>query len=95
MQRPVDEQGGTTSAVEAPPRASRGLSWVILPVVAFAGLVALFAFALTSGDPSRLPSALIGKPVPAMEFPRSKGCSMRGIRCRASPAPTSRAASAS
>ena len=73
MQRPVDEQGGTTSAEEPPPRASRGLSWVILPVVAFAGLVALFAFALTSGDPSRLPSALIGKPVPAMEFPPLEG----------------------
>ena len=55
------------------PRASRGLSWVIVPVVAFAGLVALFAFALTSGDPSRLPSALIGKPVPAMEFPALEG----------------------
>jgi cytochrome c biogenesis protein CcmG, thiol:disulfide interchange protein DsbE len=70
MQRPVDEQGGTTSAEQ---RAPRGLSWVMVPVVAFAGLVALFAFALTSGDPSRLPSALIGKPVPAMEFPALEG----------------------
>ena len=80
MQRPVDEQGGTTSAVEAPPRASRGLSWVIMPVVAFAGLVALFAFALTSGDPSRLPSALIGKPVPSHGVSRAR----RAARCRAS-----------
>src|SRR5436190_6493310 len=73
MQRPIDEQGGTTSAAEAPPRAPRGLSWVIMPVVAFAGLVALFAFALTSGDPSRLPSALIGKPVPSLELPALEG----------------------
>jgi cytochrome c biogenesis protein CcmG, thiol:disulfide interchange protein DsbE len=73
MQRPVDEQGGTTSPSDSAPRASRGLSWVMVPVVAFAGLVALFAFALTSGDPSRLPSALIGKPVPAMEFPALEG----------------------
>jgi cytochrome c biogenesis protein CcmG, thiol:disulfide interchange protein DsbE len=73
IQRPVDEQGGTTSASDTAPRAARGLSWVMVPVVAFAGLVALFAFALTSGDPSRLPSALIGKPVPSMEFPALEG----------------------
>jgi cytochrome c biogenesis protein CcmG/thiol:disulfide interchange protein DsbE len=33
----------------------------------------LFAFALTSGDPSKLPSALIGKPVPQTEFPALEG----------------------
>jgi cytochrome c biogenesis protein CcmG/thiol:disulfide interchange protein DsbE len=72
MQRPVDEQG-TPSPSDAGPRARPGLSWVIAPVVAFAALVALFAFALTSGDPSRLPSALLGKPVPVMEFPALEG----------------------
>jgi cytochrome c biogenesis protein CcmG/thiol:disulfide interchange protein DsbE len=39
----------------------------------FAALVALFAFALTTGDPSKLPSALIGKPVPATAFPAVDG----------------------
>jgi cytochrome c biogenesis protein CcmG, thiol:disulfide interchange protein DsbE len=72
MQRPVDEQGMPSPSAAAP-RASRGLSWVVVPVIAFAALVALFAFALTSGDPSRLPSALIGKPVPKMEFPALEG----------------------
>jgi len=72
MQRPVDEQGMPSPSAAAP-RASRGLSWVVVPVIAFAALVALFAFAVTSGDPSRLPSALIGKPVPKMEFPALEG----------------------
>ncbi len=35
-----------------------------LPVLVFAGIAALFFYALQAGDPSRLPSALIGKPVP-------------------------------
>jgi len=72
MQRPVDEQG-TPNPSDAAPNAARGLSWVVVPVLAFAALMLLFAFALTSGDPSRLPSALIGKPVPAMEFPALEG----------------------
>ncbi len=72
MQRPADEQG-TPGPSDAAPLARRGISWVVVPLVAFAALVALFAFALTSGDPSRLPSALIGKPVPTMEFPPLEG----------------------
>ncbi len=72
MQKAVDEQGPPGPS-DAAPRAFRGVSWVVVPVVLFAALVALFAFALTSGDPSRLPSALIGKPVPAMEFPPLEG----------------------
>jgi cytochrome c biogenesis protein CcmG/thiol:disulfide interchange protein DsbE len=44
---------------------SRALLW---PVAIFAVLAAIFAFALSSGDPSKLPSALIGKRVPAIEL---------------------------
>lgn len=51
----------------AQPR-KRGLGWVVVPVLIFAAVVGLFAFALQTGDPSKLPSALIGKPVPATEF---------------------------
>jgi cytochrome c biogenesis protein CcmG/thiol:disulfide interchange protein DsbE len=72
MQRPVDEEG-TPSPSAAAPRSSRRLSWVAIPLAVFAVLVALFAFALNSGDPSRLPSALIGRPVPQMEFPALEG----------------------
>ena len=48
---------------EARERRSRALVW---PLAVFCALAALFALALRSGDPSRLPSALIGKPAPQM-----------------------------
>jgi cytochrome c biogenesis protein CcmG, thiol:disulfide interchange protein DsbE len=72
MQRPVDGEGTPSASAAAPP-SSRRLSWVAIPLAVFAVLVALFAFALRSGDPSRLPSALIGRPVPQMEFPALEG----------------------
>lgn len=37
---------------------------VALPFIIFAGLAGLFWYALQTGDPSRLPSALIGRTVP-------------------------------
>ncbi|MEO8422190.1 MAG: DsbE family thiol:disulfide interchange protein, partial [Hyphomicrobium sp.] len=44
------------------------LGWVIAPLLIFGALVAVFALALQSGDPSRLPSALLGKPAPVTQF---------------------------
>jgi cytochrome c biogenesis protein CcmG/thiol:disulfide interchange protein DsbE len=44
-----------------------------LPLVIFAGLAGLFWLALFSGDPSRLPSALLGKAVPAFTLPPIEG----------------------
>jgi cytochrome c biogenesis protein CcmG/thiol:disulfide interchange protein DsbE len=41
-------------------------------------LAAIFAFALSSGDPSRLPSALIGKRVPAVELGPVEGLTDAG-----------------
>ena len=38
--------------------------FVLLPLVFFLALAALFFFRLGSGDPSRIPSALIGRPAP-------------------------------
>lgn len=72
MQMAVDDRGadGTPGTPSAP---KRGLKWVIVPVIVFAALVAVFGFALTTGDPSKLPSALIGKPAPATEFPPLAG----------------------
>ena len=46
------------------PRSRRRVSWVITPLIIFVGLALMFYYALQTGDPSRLPSALIGKPVP-------------------------------
>jgi len=47
--------------------------WVIAPLLIFGALVAVFAFALQTGDPSKLPSALLGKPAPATQFPAVEG----------------------
>jgi cytochrome c biogenesis protein CcmG/thiol:disulfide interchange protein DsbE len=49
---------------------SRALAW---PLAIFVVLAALFAFALRSGDPSKLPSALIGKPVPSVTLAPLEG----------------------
>jgi cytochrome c biogenesis protein CcmG/thiol:disulfide interchange protein DsbE len=51
---------------------------LLWPLAIFAVLAAIFAFALKSGDPSRLPSALIGKPVPAIELPALEGLAEGG-----------------
>ena len=42
----------------------------VLPVLLFAGLAVYFALALRPGrDPTLVPSALVGKPVPAFDLP--------------------------
>jgi cytochrome c biogenesis protein CcmG/thiol:disulfide interchange protein DsbE len=44
-----------------------------LPLLFFAALAGLFWYALHGGDPSRLPSALLGKPVPVFTLPPLEG----------------------
>jgi cytochrome c biogenesis protein CcmG/thiol:disulfide interchange protein DsbE len=51
----------TTISEEKPKRRL----FVVLPLILFLALAALFFFRLGSGDPSRIPSALIGHPAPA------------------------------
>lgn len=70
MQEPSDDRGSDTPAE---PKRRRSLGWAVAPVLIFVGLVGLFAFALETGDPSKLPSTLIGKPVPATTFPAVDG----------------------
>jgi cytochrome c biogenesis protein CcmG/thiol:disulfide interchange protein DsbE len=48
----------------------RLLAW---PLVIFGMLALLFTFALRSGDPSRLPSALIGRAAPSLTLPPLEG----------------------
>jgi cytochrome c biogenesis protein CcmG/thiol:disulfide interchange protein DsbE len=50
------------------PRPRRWSLLFLLPVIAFFGLVAAFALGLRH-DPSRVPSPLLGKPVPAFDLP--------------------------
>ena len=49
-----------------------------LPLLIFAVVAGLFWYALQGGDPSRLPSALIGKPVPDFTLPGLEGLSAEG-----------------
>jgi cytochrome c biogenesis protein CcmG, thiol:disulfide interchange protein DsbE len=53
-----------------PPRRS---AWMALPLLAFAALAALFWFRLGDGDPSKIPSALIGHPAPLTALPPLEG----------------------
>ncbi len=46
---------------------------MILPLAAFVALAGLFYIGLQSGDPHKLPSVLIGKPVPAFALPPVEG----------------------
>lgn len=61
----------------APARPRRRLL-VLLPLIAFAALAALFYGRLFSGDPSRLPSALIGREAPALDLPALDGLTRDG-----------------
>ena len=47
--------------------------FVLLPLIFFLALAALFFFRLGSGDPSRIPSALIGHPAPPTTMPAVPG----------------------
>ena len=51
---------------------------VLAPLVVFLGLVILFLFRLYSGDPSRIPSALIGQPAPKTTLPPVAGLDRNG-----------------
>jgi cytochrome c biogenesis protein CcmG/thiol:disulfide interchange protein DsbE len=51
---------------------------VTIPLVAFLALAALFMLRLGAGDPSRIPSALIGHPAPATDLPPLPGLERDG-----------------
>ena len=66
------------SVSDTAPRTSR---WMMaLPLVAFAVLAAIFWFRLGSGDPSRIPSALIGHPAPPTALPALEGLVNNGAQ---------------
>ena len=51
---------------------------ILLPLIVFLALAGLFLYRLGSGDPSLLPSALIGRPVPQTELPPLAGVERDG-----------------
>ena len=58
--------------------SKRYISWVVVPLVIFVAMAVLFGLALRSGDPSTLPSALIGKLAPEYDFPALEGVQKNG-----------------
>jgi cytochrome c biogenesis protein CcmG, thiol:disulfide interchange protein DsbE len=65
------------TVIENPPLHKRRLL-VLLPLFAFLALAALFYFRLGAGDPSRVPSALIGREAPATDLPAVAGLERNG-----------------
>lgn len=60
----------SAAAMRDKPRARR---LMLVPLAIFLAVAGLFALALRKGDPSKLPSALIGKPAPEMTLPALAG----------------------
>jgi cytochrome c biogenesis protein CcmG/thiol:disulfide interchange protein DsbE len=58
----------STAPAETPATKRRHFL-LLLPLLVFLALAALFLFRLGSGDPSRIPSALIGHPAPHTDLP--------------------------
>lgn len=67
----------TSASSEGPTRRRRNVL-VFLPLAVFAALAALFFYRLGTGDPSRLPSALIGHPIPVTDLPPLPGLERDG-----------------
>jgi len=71
-------EGPALSPAEASARASRIRILFVVPLFVFAALAVLFLVRLYAGDPSRVPSALIGRPVPAFTLEPLPGFSHAG-----------------
>jgi cytochrome c biogenesis protein CcmG/thiol:disulfide interchange protein DsbE len=63
------------SSSEPEPKPARRSRLAYLPLTIFVALAGLFLLRLFAGDASRLPSALIGKPVPSFTLPAVEGLS--------------------
>ena len=63
--------------LEAPRQSRRWL--VALPLVGFIALAGLFLLRLHGGDPSKIPSALIGSPAPPTALPALEGLVNNGM----------------
>jgi cytochrome c biogenesis protein CcmG, thiol:disulfide interchange protein DsbE len=66
------------AVTDALPRSRRWM--VALPLVGFGLLAALFLLRLYGGDPSKIPSALIGRPAPQTTLPPLEGLLANGAQ---------------
>lgn len=67
-----------TAPDPAPAPTSRRAWTTLVPLAVFAGLAALFVVGLRQDDPSRIPSVLLDKPVPASTLPPLQGLMREG-----------------
>jgi len=66
-----------TGKIAGPSGARRWIAFI--PVVIFVVLGAVFFVSLSNPDPSRLPSTLIGKPVPDVSYAALEGLNRAGV----------------
>jgi cytochrome c biogenesis protein CcmG, thiol:disulfide interchange protein DsbE len=71
MQKHIDKP----ERPEPQPKRTRVM---LVPIALFAAVALLFGYALTSSDPTKLPSALLGKPAPASELAALPGLVVNG-----------------
>jgi cytochrome c biogenesis protein CcmG, thiol:disulfide interchange protein DsbE len=74
----TEQNGGGKTDGEKAPVPPRRRTVVLLPLLAFLALSALFMYRLGAGDPSRIPSALIGQPAPQTNLPPIAGLERDG-----------------
>ncbi|HUS95494.1 MAG TPA: DsbE family thiol:disulfide interchange protein [Hyphomicrobiaceae bacterium] len=70
-----------TGQVTPPPSQktrNRRFGWVVAPLIVFLAMAVMFAFSLSGRDPSKLPSALLGKALPQVDFPALDGLTAEG-----------------
>jgi cytochrome c biogenesis protein CcmG/thiol:disulfide interchange protein DsbE len=73
-----EHHAATSPAIKTDADKPRRSGWIVLPLAMFFGLAMMFAFALFTGDPSKLPSALIGRPAPEVGFAPLEGLKVAG-----------------
>jgi cytochrome c biogenesis protein CcmG, thiol:disulfide interchange protein DsbE len=61
------------------PAPGRARALVLVPLAIFAALAGLFLVRLFAGDPSQLPSALVGRPAPQFSLPPLAGLARDGV----------------
>ena len=60
--------------------STRSRRWLVaLPLIVFMALAGLFLLRLQGGDPSKIPSALIGRPAPQTQLPPLEGLVNNGV----------------
>lgn len=75
----IEGTGGNRDTANPSAAASKRRGLLLAPLIVFVAVAIMFAFALQRGDPSKLPSALIGKPVPQLTLPAVDGLIHDGL----------------